>query len=162
MGLDMYLSARKYINRIDFSHKADTTTETLAFRQIIDATETREAVEPEGFLGLTVEIPVMYWRKANAIHNWFIRELADGVDDCRPLELTVERLRDLVRLCERVVDDHSKAEELLPTGSGFFFGGTGYDEYYFEGIAHTADRLRYVVAEMEAQDIDWLVYQASW
>ena len=32
MGLDMYLSARKYISRIDFS-KADTSTETLAFRQ---------------------------------------------------------------------------------------------------------------------------------
>ena len=161
MGLDMYLSARKYISRIDFS-KADTSTETLAFRQIIDTTETREVVEPEGFSGVTVEIPVMYWRKANAIHNWFVRELADEVDDCRPLELTVDRLRDLVKLCERVVDDNSKAEELLPTGEGFFFGGTEYDEYYFGDIAHTADRLRYVVAEMEARDIDWLVYQASW
>ena len=162
MGLDMYLSARKYISRIDFSNKADLNAMTPEFREIVKITGISSLTEPEGHTGAYVEIPVMYWRKANAIHNWFIRELADGVDDCRPLGLTVERLRDLVDLCDRVTADHSKAEKLLPTGSGFFFGDTGYDEYYYQGIAHTADRLRYIVAEAEAKDVDWLVYQASW
>ena len=49
MGLDMYLSARKYISRIDFS-KADTNTETLAFRQIIDTTETTRGGGARGIL----------------------------------------------------------------------------------------------------------------
>lgn len=161
MGLDMYLSARKYINRIDF-YTESGRVETPQFREIVKLTEMTELAEPEGVSGAYVEIPVMYWRKSNAIHNWFVRELADGVDDCRPLELTVQRLRDLVELCEQVIDDNSKAGELLPTGSGFFFGSTEYDEYYFGDIAHTADRLRYIVAEAEAKGIDWLVYQASW
>ena len=162
MGLDMYLSARKYISRIDFSDHADLNAKTPEFREIVKIAGISSLTEPEGFAGAYVEIPVMYWRKANAIHNWFIRELADGVDDCRPLGLTVERLRDLVDLCDQVTADHSKAEKLLPTGSGFFFGDTGYDEYYYQGIAHTADRLRYIVAEAEAKNVDWLVYQASW
>ena len=164
MGLDMYLSARQYINRIDFSkgNAYDDRHETVEFRTVVETVGLTRLLEPEGHSGVYVEIPVMYWRKANAVHNWFIKELADGVDDCRPLELTVERLRDLVGLCDQVTADHSKAEELLPTGSGFFFGGTGYDDYYYQGIAHTGDRLRYIVAEAEANTIDWLVYQASW
>ena len=118
-------------------------------------------VEPEGFSGVTVEIPVMYWRKANAIHNWFVRELADEVDDCRPLELTVDRLRDLVKLCERVVDDNSKAEELLPTGEGFFFGGTEYDEYYFEGHrTHSGSSAVCGGRDWKLRDMDWLVYHS--
>jgi len=161
MGLDMYLSARKYISRIDF-RTAEAREETPEFREIVKVTGMTGLEEPEGFSGAYVEIPVMYWRKTNAIHNWFVRELADGVDDCRPLELTVERLGELVKLCEQVIDDNSKAEELLPTGSGFFFGSTEYDEYYFGDIAHTADRLRFIVQQAEAKGIDWLVYQASW
>ena len=160
MGLDMYLSARQYISRLDFS--TDTREETMGFRQVIEVTGARNFVEPEGFSGVTVEIPVMYWRKSNAIHNWFVREIGDGVDDCRALELTTDRLRDLVKLCERVTERNWEANELLPTESGFFFGGTEYDEYYYEGIAHTADRLRYILAELDAKKIDWLVYQASW
>lgn len=162
MGLDMYLSARKYISRIDFSNRDDLQAQTPEFRDIVKITGMSGMEEPEGFAGAYVEIPVMYWRKANQVHNWFVNELADGVDDCRPLELTVERLRELVELCDKIVEDNSKAEELLPTESGFFFGATEYDEYYFGEVAHTADRLRYIVAEAEAKGIDWLVYQASW
>ena len=161
MGLDMYLSARKYIRRID-DWGVESNVENPRFVSIAKTLDVTNIVEPEGVTGMYVEIPVMYWRKANAIHNWFVQELADGVDDCRPLELSTERLRELVSLCEQVIDDNSKAEELLPTGSGFFFGSTEYDEYYYEDIAHTADRLRYIVAEAEASDIDSLVYQASW
>jgi hypothetical protein len=160
MGLDMYLSVRKYVNRIDW----DTTDkmESPRFTSIVNTLDMRELLEPDGATGAYVEIPVMYWRKSNAIHNWMVRELADGVDDCRPLELSTDKLRELVVLCEQVLEDHSKAGELLPTGSGFFFGTTEYDEYYYGDLMHTADRLRYIVAEAEANTIDYLVYQASW
>ena len=30
---------------------------------------------------------VAYWRKANAIHRWFINNIADGVDNCEPFEV---------------------------------------------------------------------------
>ena len=160
MGLDMYLSARQYISRIDFSKEG--MQEAPAFREMVEASGMTGLVEPDGYAGVYVEVPVMQWRKANAIHNWFVTELGDGVDDCRPMGLGTDRLQDLVTLCEQVLEDNSKAEELLPTESGFFFGGTEYDEYYYGEIAQTADRLRYIVAEAEAKKIDELVYQASW
>lgn len=162
MGLDMYLSVREYVSRIDYSKGWENREETLAFRTVTDALGAGDLAEPEGHVGMYVEIPVLQWRKANAIHNWFIRELADGVDDCRPLEMTVDRARELVNLCDKVTDDNSRASELLPTGEGFFFGGTDYDEYYYEDVRRTADRMRYILAEMEAKNMDWLVYQASW
>ncbi len=40
----------------------------------------------------------------------------------------------LLEVCKQVAADPSKAEELLPTQSGFFFGGTEYDEYYMNSI----------------------------
>jgi hypothetical protein len=160
MGLDMYLNVRKYVNRIDWDTR--DKVESPRFTNIVNTLGIRELLEPEGATGVYVEIPVMYWRKSNAIHNWFVRELADGVDDCRPLELSTDKLRELVVLCEQVLEDHGKAGELLPTGAGFFFGPTEYDEYYYGDLAHTADRLRYIVAEAEANSIDYLVYQASW
>ena len=35
------------------------------------------------------------------------------------------------------IKDTSVAEELLPTQEGFFFGGTGYDEYYIQNLEDT-------------------------
>ena len=160
MGLDMYLSARKYINRIDWD--TNNKMENPRFTSIVNSLEMRELLEADGFSGAYVEIPVMYWRKSNAVHEWFVRELANGVDDCRPLELTTDKLRELIVLCDQVTEDHSKAGELLPTSAGFFFGSTDYDEYYYQDIAHTADRLRYIVNELDARQAGELVYQASW
>lgn len=41
---------------------------------------------------------------------------------------------DLISRCERVLADHSLAETLLPTQSGFFFGSTDYGQYYFDDV----------------------------
>lgn len=164
MGLDMYLSVREYVSRIDWREitSIEDRRETTQFRDVISAVDMRELVEPEGSAGAYVEIPVMYWRKANAIHKWFVNELANGVDECQPIYLGPDKLRELIDLCDQVTEDHSKAGELLPTANGFFFGDTAYDQYYFADIAHTADRLRYIVNEMDAKHADTLVYQASW
>ena len=50
------------------------------------------------------------------------------------------------------------AEELLPTASGFFFGGTEYDEYYFEQVVETLEVLE---KELES-GADEFYYNASW
>ena len=42
---------------------------------------------------------VGYWRKANAIHGWFVRELANGVDECQVIEVPRARLEELRGLC---------------------------------------------------------------
>ena len=42
---------------------------------------------------------VGYWRKANAIHGWFVRELADGVDECQEIPVSKIKLLELQALC---------------------------------------------------------------
>ena len=104
---------------------------------------------------------VGYWRKANHIHKWFVDNVQSGQDDCRSYEVNYEQLRDLLNVCDDVLDDHTKAEQLLPTTSGFFFGGTEYNEYYFEQVQNTYDILMSIVATPEA-DTDDYAYQSSW
>jgi hypothetical protein len=171
MGLDMYLSVRKYISRVDFSQDYDKSggyREQPGFTSVIESTGMSEFLESEDTAGTHLEVPVMYWRKANAIHKWFVDERADGVDNCQPIGVHVDHLRELLELCNEVLEDKSKAEELLPTESGFFFGDTEYDEWYFDGLEYTQRRLRELIPLMERNnekgyhDNDWAVYQASW
>ena len=47
---------------------------------------------------------VGYWRKANQIHNWFVENVQDGVDDCGyHNEVTKEDLEELLNICEIVL-----------------------------------------------------------
>jgi hypothetical protein len=46
-------------------------------------------------------------------------------------------LEELRNTCKTVLEDRTKAVELLPTQSGFFFGSTEYDEYYFDDLKDT-------------------------
>ena len=47
----------------------------------------------------------------------------------------------------QVIIDPSVAEELLPCCSGFFFGGSDYDEYYVSDIVNTIKILEEVLAD---------------
>ena len=59
-----------------------------------------------------------------------------------------------------MVNDHSKAEELLPSTSGFFFGNTDYDEWYYDGVENTIEMLDKIIGETNPnQDI---YYSSSW
>lgn len=61
----------------------------------------------------------------------------------------------------KIIIDSSVAEELLPSCSGFFFGGTEYDEYYVNDIVETIKILEEVLAttDFETQAI---YYVSSW
>jgi hypothetical protein len=53
----------------------------------------------------TIMEQVGYWRKANQIHNWFVENIQDGVDDCcYHREVTEEDLMELLDVCKRVLD----------------------------------------------------------
>lgn len=44
------------------------------------------------------------WRKANQIHNWFVQNVQDGVDDCGLYIVAEEDLILLNEICKRVLD----------------------------------------------------------
>ena len=159
MGLDMYLEARRFVS--GYSHSGEEENEM--FRQIVDTVGMLD-VHDERFA--TVSVNVAYWRKANAIHDWFVKHVQDGEDDCKTYFVPREKLMELEELCRRVVQsgEPEVAAELLPTASGFFFGGTDYDEYYFEQIDWTAKRLAEILTKLPdggMRGVDFY-YNSSW
>ena len=108
-----------------------------------------------------VTFRLAYWRKANAIHQWFVDKCQDGVDECQETFLTREQLQDLVRTCKQVLADKRKASELLPTQEGFFFGGTDYDEYYTQDLEYTVKRIEKILNDPALAKFDFY-YQSSW
>lgn len=159
MGLDMYLYATKYVSGWEFSK--DPTYDQLV--TMYAAQKLITADSPSA----TVSFCCIYWRKANAIHRWFVNEVQEGNDNCERYYVHRKQLIDLRNRCDEVLAQPNKASSLLPTQAGFFFGGTAYDEYYLFDIEHTRnsiDRVLEVVLENPDDPLhDWeFYYQASW
>lgn len=104
---------------------------------------------------------VAYWRKANAIHSWFITNVGNGIDDCEPFVVTKENLEELLDLCRKVIENPKKCAKLLPTEDGFFFGDTEYNEYYFNSVKYTIATLERLISETDFEN-EVMFYQASW
>jgi hypothetical protein len=47
---------------------------------------------------------VAYWRKANAIHQWFVENVQEDNDDCKEYWVSEEQLRELLSLCTQVLE----------------------------------------------------------
>ena len=99
----------------------------------------------------------IYWRKANQIRKWFAdRGYAENSVEH---EVPFEELEQLLIACERVKENHELASELLPTQSGFFFGGTEYNDWYFEDIQFTIDELSKFVNAPGAESDSYVYYE---
>ena len=145
MGLDMYLSAKRYLGygQDELANKVGEL-----FHELGDA-RVKE---------ITAEL--RYWRKANAIHKWFVDNVQEGRDECQESWLSREQLEQLLAVIEEVLADRSKAAKLLPPQSGFFFGSDIIDEGYWQDLEQTRDGLRNVLKrKLEGWDF---YYRASW
>jgi hypothetical protein len=107
-----------------------------------------------------IDSEVAYWRKANAIHNWFVDAVQGGKDDCDRYPVTRDQLKALIRDCRSVLDDPANARLVLPTVSGFFFGSTDYDSRYFENLRDTVSMLEKALAD--ANHGTQFFYHSSW
>lgn len=161
MGLDMYLYKREYIS-IDGAFGGDRQAEQR--KLFADISEYFGGVSNFAVPHAYIDINVAYWRKANAIHGWFMSNLApDQPDECQRLIATVEQLIQLRDLCTQVLADHSLAQEELPTTSGFFFGSGEYNDGYFDDLMQTHDQLDDIIKDALDQDYPpTFIYQASW
>ena len=104
---------------------------------------------------------VAYWRKANAIHGWIIEETG-AVDNCDPIHISKPLLIRLRDTCAEVlrVQTADYAQELLPPTNGFFFGSHEVDDWYWENIKETIERLNDIIDNSsEDQEFE---YHASW
>jgi hypothetical protein len=160
MGLDMYLSVRKYVSRIDGWNGSDPIPND-EFYKLVDVVNGRNLLDDDDFSGAYVELPVYYWRKFNAVHTFFIDNYADGVDECQQVYLPTSALVELVHRCDTILKDKSQASKLLPTAKGFFFGSTEYDEHYLERVKETRDDMKRLLKNLDGHEFS-IIYQASW
>ncbi len=152
MGLDMYLYKKNYMRTGDI-YKSEYHNEVI----VKTGGEVDTKIKPERIKYIVEEVG--YWRKANQIHKWFVDNVQNGIDECQSSYVSRESLEELLELCKQVRDDNSKAEELLPSASGFFFGGTEYDEWYFNDINHTIEIIEECLGDEGADDFE---YSSSW
>lgn len=99
MGLDMYLTGRKF-------HWATW-----------DAPE-RDRKE-DGLPVQSVEVKLGYWRKHPNLHGYIVQHFAGGLDNCDDVRLSAEQLIELIGAVK---------ERRLPHTEGFFFGKSGDTE----------------------------------
>ena len=150
MGLDMYLSKRTYVQQWEHQKPEE--------KYNVEVTKGGESanINPKKVKYIIEEAG--YWRKQNQIHRWFVENIQNGTDDCGEYYVSKDELVSLLELCEKVKADNALADELLPGASGFFFGGTDYDEWYFNGIDNTIEILK---EALEDENGEYL-YSSSW
>ena len=88
-----------------------------------------------------------------------MENVQQGEDDCGSYYVGREHLEELLGICKKVKEDNSLAEQLLPTQSGFFFGGTEYSEWYFQDIDNTIEIIEECLSDDSA---DTFEYHSSW
>lgn len=155
MGLDMYLKGKRYLSK----YRDDSDVPKQEAIQAMFPELKGHVNQWDESLVDEVTISAGYWRKANAVHDWFVRNVQKGTDDCGSYYVSREHLEELRDICNRITESPELAEELLPTVSGFFFGSTNYDEWYFEDIKRTVDIVNFSLS----LPLEWsFEYHSSW
>jgi hypothetical protein len=165
MGLDMYLHAKKYVEKVNWQALRDN--EELSYespevinplwKDIVDTAEMSDVAHD--IYGVNVEVTCAYWRKANQIHKWFVDNVQGGVDDCGNYYVSHEKLKTLLDLVNRALAERNPT--LLSPQGGFFFGSTDIDEWYWKDLKNTKTKLERIFALPEMSKLSFY-YSSSW
>jgi hypothetical protein len=165
MGLDMYLHAKKYVEKVNWqalqnndelSYDSPEVVNPL-WKNIVD-TAGMSGVATDIY-GVNVEVTCAYWRKSNQIHAWFVDNVQGGEDNCGEYYVSHEKLKELLNTCTLAVTN--KNPNLLPPQAGFFFGGTDIDEWYWQDLMNTIEQIQRVLKLSEMSKLSFY-YTSSW
>ena len=143
MGLDMYLSAKRYL----WSHEKNDQVLSEEIDKILEESDYIK----EGALGRTKWITreAFYWRKAYAIHQWFVENVQGGYDNCQEYYVDREKLKELLETLKESLTDH----DILPCQDDD-------TKWHFDHIKATISALEKLLSENLDQ---WdFYYQSSW
>ena len=104
MGLDMYLTKKTYIGN---QYKKPEEQIKLGLPDIKD----------ERLSEITER--VMYWRKANAIHKWFVENVQDGEDDCGEHYVERESLKKLIDILDTIIKGSKTKKSKIQVGTSY-------------------------------------------
>ena len=158
MALDMYLLRTNRTNHtIEELQEIDHDGITPESPEAAPFLPLRKYKYLDGIYGIFHE--VAYSRKFNALHNWFVSRVQDGVDECQLSEIDEETLVELIDDL-RAVSNGELVDDLEPI-SGFFFGSTEKDEYYLERINEALNTFEEILRVFDFKKCR-LFYRASW
>ena len=165
MGLDMYLHAKKYVEKVNWQALQDNDELSYDSPEVVFPLW-NSIVETAGMkdvavdiYGVHVEVTCAYWRKANQIHAWFVKNVQGGEDNCGEYYVSHEKLKSLLDLVNKALAERDP--NLLPPQAGFFFGGTDIDEWYWQDLKNTKAKLDRVFALPEMSKLSFY-YTSSW
>ena len=142
MGLDMYLTARRYVWGSEEELQANIKEVVKPFMSEWEPKE--------------VSFRVGYWRKSNQIHDWFVKTVQDDIDDCKEYYVERDKLTELYQVVCEVLESRNTevAAEKLSPAAGFFFGSTEIDEWYWQDLENTKEILQPLIdAYIEADKL---------
>lgn len=147
MGLDMFLNAKRHF------YGSDSETEKRIMELLFP--------ESKDIRLSSVSVELMYWRKANAIHRWFVENCQSGEDNCQETWVPRKDLEKLLRDIDAALDNPESASKVFPTQGGFFFGSTDIDEYYWHIMRETRERVSAILDDPQFEGCDFY-YRSSW
>ena len=162
MGLDMYLMGTKTFGIYPRGQYKPPFEKTFEFQSFLNnhGMENAPIDYDTSWSCYSVRFPLMYWRKSNQIHKWFVDNVQGGTDNCAEYSVSLDDLQKLRKTLEPALLSTAQGSELLPTGEGFFFGSQEYDEYYFEDLKTTKTQIDKIIAyqlpALNAQKCRWL------
>lgn len=157
MGLDMYLYAERYnIGGWDYQALDEKSRfDEMVLKPLGLERSVLKELNGGSFSSYT-NVCIGYWRKANAIHGWFVKQCQDGVDECQKSLVSRDDLKELLTICKKSLAD--KEAKLEPT-KGFFFGAYDIDEWYWRDIEHTIKVCEFALSLDNQFEF---YYQSSW
>lgn len=165
MGLDMYLQARKYVEKINWdilhnNNELSYNSPEAIFPNFDTVVSTAGLSDiATDIYGASVSVTAAYWRKANQIHNWFVKNVQLGEDDCGEYYVSHEKLNELRETCRKALFE--KNPKYLAPVEGFFFGSTDIDQYYWEDIKRTIKMIDKITSHKDFDRLSFY-YTSSW
>jgi hypothetical protein len=114
MGLDQYLNKKIYIG--NQYRKPEEKTKVVSPDGHVKEDKVKYIIEEAG-----------YWRKANAIHNWFVKHVQGGEDDCKEYYVSHDDLAELLETVKKVLKSSPLVDGTINNGYSFVDGIKTYN-----------------------------------
>ncbi len=129
MGLDMYLTKKTYVK--NWNHMGEEHRHAV---MVMKGWQPCGHIKPARICHIEEEVG--YWRKANAIHNWFVENVQGGNDDCGSYYVDQEQMQELLDCVNLVLKKSVVVPGMVKNGATFSGGGWKDNMESGEGISN--------------------------
>lgn len=104
------------------------------------------------------------WENAHQIHNWFVKNVQNDINDHNRYIVKKEQLEELLNICQQIIEhnfDPKIAKKLLSAKEDFFFKSILHQYKYEADIEEAVDILRKIIDTTDFEK-EIVTYQSSW